>query len=75
MKLTGQQQPIVITLNGEAKAGVQDIASYKQAQQSIALLKILALGNQQISKGDVQPAASVFAHLRAKQGKGPCHAK
>jgi hypothetical protein len=54
---------------------VQNIVSYKQTQQSIALLKILALGNQQISKGDVQPAASVFAHLRAKQGKGPCHAK
>jgi len=67
--LADQQEPMVITQNGEAKVVIQDIASYEQTQQTMALLKILALGNQQISQGDVQPAASVFAHIRDKQGK------
>jgi prevent-host-death family protein len=67
--LADQQEPMVITQNGEAKVVIQDIASYEQTQQTMALLKILALGNQQISNGDVQPAASVFAHLRDKQGR------
>jgi prevent-host-death family protein len=59
-----QRQPLIITQNGEAKVVVQDIASYEQTQEAMALLKILALGNRQIEAGKVQPAAEVIKRLR-----------
>jgi prevent-host-death family protein len=61
-----QQGPMIITQNGEAKAVVQDIASYEQTQETMALLKILALGTRQIEEGKVQPAADVIKRLRNK---------
>ena len=41
-----QREPLVITQNGEAKVVMQDIESYEQTQETMALLKILALGAQ-----------------------------
>ena len=65
--LAAQGEPLVITQNGEAKAVVQDIRSYEQTQETLALLKILALGSRQIEAGQVQPAADVIARLREQQ--------
>ena len=42
-ELTAQRQPLVITQNGEAKAVIQDVASYEETQETLAFLKILAL--------------------------------
>ena len=65
--LAAQGKPLVITQNGEAKAAMQDIGSYEQTQETMALLKILALGDCQIEAGQVQPAADVIARLRERQ--------
>ncbi len=62
-----EREPLVITQNGEAKVVIQDIASYEQTQETLALLKILALGNRQVEEGKVQPAAEVIKRLREKQ--------
>lgn len=62
--LATNMQPMVITQNGEAKAVIQDIKSYEQTQETMALLKILALGQRQIEEGKVQPAGDVVAKLR-----------
>ena len=59
-----QREPLVITQNGEAKVVLQDIKSYEQSQETMALLKILALGNRQIEAGKVEPAARVIERLR-----------
>jgi prevent-host-death family protein len=64
-ELTEQRQPLVITQNGEAKAVIQDVASYEETQETLALLKLLALGNQQIAEGKVKPVADVVKRLRA----------
>jgi prevent-host-death family protein len=58
-----QREPLVITQNGEAKVVLQDIESYEQAQETMALLKILALGRRQIEEGKVEPAANVIKRL------------
>lgn len=58
---------MVITQNSEAKAVVQDIRSYEQTQETLALLKILALGSRQVEAGQLQPAADVVARLREQQ--------
>ena len=58
------REPLIVTQNGEAKAVMQDIASFEETQETLALLKILALGNRQIEAGDAQPTAEVFSALR-----------
>ncbi|HSB06784.1 MAG TPA: type II toxin-antitoxin system Phd/YefM family antitoxin [Thermodesulfobacteriota bacterium] len=62
-----QREPLVITQNGEAKVVIQDIESYEQTLEAMALLKILALGTHQIAEGKVQPAEDVIKRLRERQ--------
>jgi len=62
-ELTESHEPLVITQNGEAKLVVQDIATYEAQQQTVALLKILALGQKEIAEGRTTPAEEVFAEL------------
>jgi prevent-host-death family protein len=59
-----KQEPLVITQNGEAKVVIQNIENYEQTLETMALLKILALGNQQIEAGKVKSAADVINRLR-----------
>ncbi len=66
-QLTEQREPMVITQNGHAKAVIQDVASFEETQETLALLKILALGDQEVDAGRVKPAADVAARLRAKR--------
>lgn len=61
------REPLVITQNGEAKAVLIDVASYEATQESLAMLKILALGNQELAAGKVSPIADVVSRLKAKQ--------
>ena len=65
-----RQQPLIITQNGEAKMVVQDIDSYERMQETVSLLKILALGNRQIEAGQVEPAAEVITRLRKRRQAG-----
>jgi len=65
--LGDQGAPLIITQNGEAKVVLQDIESYEQTQETIALLKILALGNRQIEAGKVEPVAAVIQRLRERR--------
>ena len=64
--LPDHPEPLIVTQNGEAKAVVQDIASYERTQESLALLKILALGDREIEAGQVEDAADVIARLRKR---------
>jgi len=66
-ELAEQREPLVITQNGEAKAVILDVRSYEATQETMALLKILALGNRQIEAGKVVTAAGVIRRLRAKK--------
>jgi len=65
-ELTEQREALVITQNGEAKAVIQDVASYEETQETLALLKILALGNGQVAQGKVKPVAEVAKRLRER---------
>ena len=68
-KLDEQREALIITQNGEAKAVMQDVHSYEQTQDTLALLKILALGARQIEAGDVQPATAAIKQIRTKRNK------
>lgn len=67
--LAEQRRPLVITQNGEAKAVLQDVASYEETQETLALLKIIALGNQQLERSEVKPATDVVRNLQARLAK------
>lgn len=69
-ELNQLRKPLIITQNGEAKAVLQDVASYEETQEAMALLKILALGNQQIAQGKVKPVADVVKRLRSRKISG-----
>jgi len=68
--LSENREAYVITQNGEAKAIMQDIATYESTQETLALLKILALGNQEIAEGKTKPIADVVRRLRSKKITG-----
>ena len=65
--LREKRNPLIITQNGEARVVIQDIESYEQTQETIALLKILALGNRQVEEGKVETASDVIERLRQKR--------
>ena len=64
--LAEQQEPLVITQNVEAKAVLQDVASYESTQETLALLKILAIGNEEVAAGKLKSAQNVFKRLKSK---------
>ena len=59
-------EPLIITQNGEATAVIQDIASYEETEETLALLKILALGDQQVKQGRTVPADEAMRLFRAR---------
>ena len=65
-QLTDEREPLVITQNGEAKLVLQDVASYEATQETMALLKILALGNRQVEEGKVVPVAVAIRRARKR---------
>ena len=67
LELASSRRPLVITQNGEARAVLQDVASYDQTQETLALLKILALGNRDIEAGKTRPVAEVVKRIRSKR--------
>jgi prevent-host-death family protein len=66
LDLAERRQPLVITQNGEAKAVLQDVASFEQTQEALALLKLLAIGNQEVEAAKTRPARSIVARLKAR---------
>jgi len=64
-----KREPYIITQNGEAKAVLQDLESYEKTQETLALLKILALGQQQLAEGKTQSLASAVKTIRSKYRK------
>ncbi len=60
------RQSLIITQRGEAVAVLQDIEEYEQTQESLALLKILALSSKSLQQGKARSSDKVFAGLRKR---------
>jgi prevent-host-death family protein len=67
--LADRREPMAITQNGEVKAIIQDVASYEETQEALALLKLLALGLKDVEEGRTRPFDDVFDELEAKLEK------
>lgn len=59
-----QPQTIIITHNGEAKAVMQDVKTYEAMQESVALLKILALSAKSVEQNKVKSVKEAFTDIR-----------
>jgi PHD/YefM family antitoxin component YafN of YafNO toxin-antitoxin module len=46
---------VVITQNGDAKAVLQDVASYDELMESLTMLKLLALSRKSVRAGAMRP--------------------
>lgn len=56
----------VITQFGEARAVVQDVVTYEQTQESLALLKMLAQSEKSVATGRHKPVSVSFRDLAAR---------
>ena len=65
-RLAEGEAPVIITLHGEAKAVLQDVGRYEETQETMALLKVLALTNKEVESGKARPAAEVFERIRKR---------
>ena len=65
-EVSENKKTIIITQNGEAKAVLQDVRSYEELQESLALLKILALSSKSLNEGQFKPAEKSLKDMTAK---------
>ena len=63
------QNTMIITQNGEAKVVLQDVRSYEQMQESLAMLKILALSTKSINEENYKSADDAFSDMDKKIGE------
>jgi prevent-host-death family protein len=68
-EVSDNKKTIIITQNGEAKAILQDVRSYEQLQESLALLKILALSAKSLKRGKFKSLEKSFEDIRTKLSK------
>lgn len=64
--IVNNRKTVVITQNGEAKVVVQDVRTYEQTQESLALLKILAKSSKSIKDGNFKPINKTFNDLEKR---------
>jgi len=62
-EINKHQKTFVITQNGEAKVVVQDIKVYEKMQETMAMLKLLAMTN--VKTKDAANIKSTFNSLRS----------
>jgi len=58
--ISNNQKTMIITQNGEAKVIVQDIKIYEQTQESLAMLKVLAMSSKSLKDGKIKPVGQSF---------------
>ena len=57
---------LIITQNGEAKVVIQDVKSYEEMKETVALLKIIALSSNSIKRGNIKKADDAFLDIETR---------
>jgi prevent-host-death family protein len=65
-RIAEEREPIIITQNGEARAVLMDVTSYEQTQETLALLKLLAIADKEIEAGEFVSAEEMMAEYSVK---------
>ena len=64
--ISSGRKTYIITQNGEAKAVFQDVAQYERTQETLALLKMIALSGKSLNEGRVKPLGKAFKDIRKR---------
>lgn len=56
-------EPLIITQNGEAKMVVMSVKRYDQDRQTLALLRLLALGRRELEDGKFTDGDAFFREM------------
>ena len=65
-EINKHQKTFIITQNGEAKVVVQDIKMYEKMQETMAILKLLALSGKSLQKGNYKTLDKTFKDVRKR---------
>ncbi|MBV5339718.1 MAG: type II toxin-antitoxin system Phd/YefM family antitoxin [Deltaproteobacteria bacterium] len=60
------RRPVIITQNGLARAVLQDPVSYESMRNTIALLKLMVQGEEDIRTGHLVEQNEVFSRIEAR---------
>jgi prevent-host-death family protein len=64
--LSKTRSRVVITHNGEAKAVLQDIESYEELQESLTMLKLVAMSARSMVQGKGKGIDEAFTEIRRR---------
>jgi prevent-host-death family protein len=64
--INDNRRPVIITQNGEAKGVFIDSESYKKMRDTISMMKLIILAENDIARGKVTPQEKVFEKLDKK---------
>lgn len=64
--IVATRQPMIVTINGNAKVVLQDINSYERTQQTLAMLKLLIRSKEKMKRGGVKSMADAFTSLHKR---------
>lgn len=65
-ELQDAHDPIEITQNGTGKAVLQDRASYDRMRSALAMLKLIAMGEDDAERGRTRSQQDVFRGMRKR---------
>ena len=65
-KLNKSQGTMIITQNGEAKAALIDIKAYEDLQETLAMWKLIAQGNKNLTEGRYRSAEKVMEEFEER---------
>lgn len=60
---------VIITQRGHATAVLQDIVTYEQTQETLALLKILAMSKKNVAEGKVRPLRGALSRIKRRHNQ------
>jgi PHD/YefM family antitoxin component YafN of YafNO toxin-antitoxin module len=64
--LTGDELPTLITADGKPKAVLLDIARYEELQETLALVRIVVMGEQEVREGKFRPLEEALRNIRQR---------
>ena len=58
--------PLVLTENGEPAVVIQDVASYRETQEALALTRLVTVIDREIEAGETERLDTAFADIRRR---------
>jgi len=64
--VVSDRRPVFVTQNGEAKVVIEDLRDYEKTQETLALLKLIALGKRDVEAGKTRSVSQAFDSISTR---------